>query len=1002
MNFIEFVNKTWSFGFCRNLALEARYEIEKIINEMAQGGGEAPHMPYFWDADDYRFLQQFPTELWSNALTWRYNDGLREMFKDVKDPKHIPDGWDTTSVLELPSPSRPNVKWRFGKDDGKPNIYIGLTKLAHKLTDPPKEYKDQKGEGKAYWAGEGPAIGQIDPKQTDPNHPEHHSKYKHGLYNYDLSDVVNVTPEDIDKKSDYEILPLLDPEIQDLLGPNEDPKNNPQVQAAIAKKKAAMKKEPKHTFAGYDVLQKSKASESLGNWVRANGMNLFGELPAAGSKIVDPYTQQQHDVKILDTPEQIKSDVHGQWGGKVPMTVGMKDKINIKVPVYKKDFKFDVVKDGKVEPHKGEIKEYIPILNPVKALPALTLSDAQKEAIRKARGGEQQTVESLGDAQGLLNLWDFLTPEQQEYVKKAAKTPFEVAQAKWNKDPEFAHRYNVEADPRHLYTIGHNPNEKGPERGSFSVPPNLTDDFIKEYYDKIYKEIYVGTVDKDGKARPSKIQQILKGMEKSGRYPKQVIKGLEDREQDLAKFATYDLLGWLDDPRYGIKDDKYGLLKDLPAGKINEKENQRRRGQRVWSFITSMSQIPMGVVPPRRIREKGGSNVTSYDQPVGDNGESGAGNISADDNKIAKGPKVAAKFAFLHSDPGTLPRAGWKTHKMYEKMTIFLSTKRNEIIDKLNGSQLANNDLKKSQDKMEVALQTAQNLYVKYNKELESKFPDPKQREEEVMKLLDQNLASAISKESGELSPEEHESILTKLKGAAFAGQHTPEVKALAKKTYEEFLDELIKNGEAEIPLYNNGNFIYSKPYSLDDLPKNNPGMVVKFIEAMMHSFPELIPDMLKTKGPELYSIVQMHWDVDEEDDKEKFLKFLEKEKGVQNFAPTQPTQQTQQTQPAAAPKPVMAQPQHSMAAKSLDDLLVKATNFGTKAEMEQIITNILSREKEFLANPEEAKKLTKLSNAIRQRSNVVGTQEPLLQQDYILLKNLFKFVGDIGEKLDL
>ena len=46
MNFSNFINKNWNSNFCRRLALEAKHEISKIINEMAMGGGEAPKMPF--------------------------------------------------------------------------------------------------------------------------------------------------------------------------------------------------------------------------------------------------------------------------------------------------------------------------------------------------------------------------------------------------------------------------------------------------------------------------------------------------------------------------------------------------------------------------------------------------------------------------------------------------------------------------------------------------------------------------------------------------------------------------------------------------------------------------------------------------------------------------------------------------------------------------------------------------------------------------------------------
>ncbi len=601
--------------------------------------------------------------------------------------------------------------------------------------------------------------------------------------------------------------------------------------------------------------------------------------------------------------------------------------------------------------------------------------------------------------QGLLNFWDVLTPQNLDLIKREAKTPFQVARSKWGRD---GGKYDAQAHPKNVYTIGHNPNEKGPERGSLSVPPELTDSFIKEYLPKMESEIAVGKLGKNGEVRNSKIEQIFNWMEKSGNYPQQVIEALRDKEKELIKFAAYELLGWLNTPHLGIKDEKYHLLDDLTEGDVDEKANREARMQRVYNFVTSMSQIPMGMVPPRR--KRAGMGIMG-----GNTNKEGETYDVATGTTNSNKKNLGAKFAQLHSDPGTLPRAGWKTHKMFEKMTDFLSTYRNNIINKLNNSEMADKDLENSQDKIEVALQAAQNLYVKYNNELKSTFPDDQKREEEVMKKVHQELPNAIKKLSGEISPIDQESILAKIKGMGDAVKltaHSPQLLEKARSAYDEFLNKLTladydDEDGVHLPIYDpaNNEFVDSTntKWSLENFAKNNPGKIIEFIKTVYNSFPQLQPEALKVKGPDLYTSVQEEYGDKrpEKEIKEEYFNTLNKAE-AQSQSPNTPSA------PApAAPQAAQHQPM-SMAAKSIDDLINTAPNFNSRKELEQIINNIFARKQEFLKNPAEAAKLGKMEAAIRARSQIVDTQEKLQPQDYLLLKNLGKFVGDIHNELDL
>ncbi len=1013
MNFSEFINKSWDKYFCKTLALEARHEIHNIMNEMSMAGGEAPRMPILYDQDDYRFLQQFPTEIWSNALKWRYNDGLRKLLDGVKDPHHIPDGdhWNWTDSLTLPSPSRPGTQWRFGKEGGPKSVYIGLNELAHKLTDPPKEHRGQSGEGKAYWKGDGPAIGEINSDETDKNHPTHPSQYKHGLYNFDLSGGVNIDPDDIDAMTDYEIMPLLPEKIQELVPPGTEPKDVPEVKKAIEVKKARMKTVLKHTFSGYDVLQKDRATESLGNWVRANGApgNLFGEYP---KQIKDPYTGQTHDVTELKNPHDIQELVHGRWGlnktskdRKTPMTLGTQSNVPITVPVYKKEFKFDVIKDGKVVGQPKDIKEYIPVLNPSKALPQIKLSDAQKEEIEKRTG---KKIDAPGDLQGLLNIWDVLTPEQTQYLKDKSRTLFQVAQTKWNNDPDL-NKYDTYADTENIYGVGHNPNHKDPERVSFSVKPEQTKEFIDAYKGKIFAQVLGNSVkggigDDDTGGQGGKINKILHWMRKSGKYPEEVLKALEDNATELAEYATYMLLGFLDDPRYGIKDDKFGLLKGIPAGKIDPEANRLRRDQKVYNFITSVAQLPIGSLLSRKRREKYGvPTKSSFDAPTGEGGESGAGNIASGQKIKAQHINTDAKRSFLKSQEGSMVLAGHKTHAMYQKMHQFLGTKRNYILDKLHNDSTVAKELKSADDKISSSVAIAQQLYAKYDAELAKDFPDDAKRDAEVMKKVSQELPAAIAKATGNYSDKDHEDILSKLKNiGGDVGLSSYETKVLnekAKEEFDAFWKELIHKGEARVPYYDSATNDFKEspePFGLDKIPVSNPNKLIQIMKTVYTSFPTLAPKALEEIGPKLYSIVQMYYEVDKDEgeDEKDFLAAL---------ATTAQTQASPAVSPPPPPAaaPAAHQPMN-LAAKSVGELVAAAPTFNSRDEFIQIVSALLGKGKEFLADKNEAKKLNKMAAGIRDRMKIIGAKEPLQQSDYDLLKRLGAFIGDIDEKLDL
>jgi hypothetical protein len=305
MRFSQYVNDNLDWKeYCHSLAIAAQARVTRLV-EMAMGTQEIndPKQMIFHDADDYKFLSQFPYQvgtnaIWTAALNWRYNQGLREMMRKSKSLTHIPQGKDWTNHLVIPlgngkhfilgSPNNPEQT----DPNHQQNIFIGLTRLAHKLTKPAKgdpdsftsdpEHPEEPTKPHPHWAGRGPSLQEIDPKQTDPNHHQHTKNYRHGLYNFDLSDMAEVTDEDIDEIPDVEIQQWLDYPL------TEYPVNAPQVQEAIKKERAKMRKVKKHTFSGYDVPQKEVTATNISDWITANsmptttgkpGVGLFGEHP---------------------------------------------------------------------------------------------------------------------------------------------------------------------------------------------------------------------------------------------------------------------------------------------------------------------------------------------------------------------------------------------------------------------------------------------------------------------------------------------------------------------------------------------------------------------------------------------------------------------------------------------------------------------------------------------------------------------------------------------------
>lgn len=460
MRFSQYANNNLDWKeYCHSLAVTAQARVTRLV-EMAMGTQEIndPKQMILHDADDYKFLSQFPYQIgtnaiWTAALNWRYNKGIRDMMRKSQTKTHIPQGWDWTNHLAIPLGNGKHFVLG-GPDNTEKNIYMGLTQLAHKLTKPAKgdpdsftshpEHLEDPTMPHPHWAGAGPSLTEIDPKQTNPEHPAHSKKYKHGLYNFDLSDMAEITDEDFDEIEDVEIQQWLDYPL------NEDPINSPKVQEKIKKIRKRMKDVKKHTFAGYDVPQREVSATNISDWITANsmpgstgkpGVGLFGEHPTTyrdtltlNDKSGSP---EEYRVHYLTPEEASKSADVGGIGHFLSSVSSLTKQQSRKhsVPVITKHMQFSII-DEKKKDKQGNNKKTnyeqdftIPVLNPQKAIPQLPgqpkrvskKGEQEPEAVEPTPEELEQEREDLG-----LNELDFTTlrlsdKQQAEFAQRTSR-----------------------------------------------------------------------------------------------------------------------------------------------------------------------------------------------------------------------------------------------------------------------------------------------------------------------------------------------------------------------------------------------------------------------------------------------------------------------------------------------------------------------------------------------------------------------------------------------------
>ena len=402
-SFSDFVDRSWDMwkSFALHDAFEAARKIQlKVIEENEDASsyayaGNVSNMPILWDADDYKFLSQFVPEDWPKALTWRYNEGLllASEAREEHPEKSIENIKSEVPVLTINKDKNDtrNKGWREYY-----NVWTGMKELVRKLEAPHREHSEHMPQSYHPKLGPvpkamgeqkpGPGLKDIDPWETDVSSPKHHSHYLNaggGVYNYDLSDPVRVSDEDIDN------IPINQIEV-----PSTIPADK--IAEYIAKKKRAMKKNRHHTFAGFSVLQSGPtASKKIHDWRKAQGLGLLGDV---GNTFTDPLTGKQLPVTYptLDKTKGIWSSHAG------PVR---KDINRLKLPVITRTLNYkDFDKDGNEKGGKKATKNKpavaapvhhdveMPVFMPGTTLPRIpsngkfALTMAQREEFARRRG----------------------------------------------------------------------------------------------------------------------------------------------------------------------------------------------------------------------------------------------------------------------------------------------------------------------------------------------------------------------------------------------------------------------------------------------------------------------------------------------------------------------------------------------------------------------------------------------------------------------------------------
>ena len=484
-------------------------------------------------------------------------------------------------------------------------------------------------------------------------------------------------------------------------------------------------------------------------------------------------------------------------------------------------------------------------------------------------------------------------------------------------------------------------------------------------------------------------------MSKDPKYPPQVILALENRVDPLTTFIAYNLMTWLNDRRFGFgTDPEFNLLVN-EAGKpikIDSEENKIRRLWKVEWFLKSASQIGFNDVLSRRHREKSSMGlIGTLDNPIGDTGKTGAGQVTAS-QKPGEIYDLPAKRRWLHSDPGSVARAGQKTHSFLTGLTNqFFAQRREQILRSFGGLPAVESDLKKAEKQIDQALQMAIELYQKYDKEYEASYPDELEREKVIIKKVQE----ALSKHES-ISHVGIEEVISKAKTLIAAGKTTEDdlkIKEAMDKWMAEFLS-IPPDKPINITAWNEMTH-KAVPTATAITPSELPPHPHGIAQVIAHIYmnrPKLVLDALKQWGGKAYEKILDAHGYEKNKAQEAWQEELAHwdEKFATEFKYQTPTKIQQQSAttpqaPAVAAKSV---------GQTLSDLFSWAGKFESLEDMLRVGNALLAKKDELMAKKGSAEQLNHAINAMLQRRKFVqGNSTPA---EYKMLGDLRSLVYEL------
>lgn len=785
-DFADYIDVQWN-DWKKQALEEAMNDAIDQKNLMA-GAKNKSKAPKLWDEDDWKFLIQFPTNLWPQALKWRYNEGLLQAAKD-REPwsqgKQVPD-WHETGDVKLIA----NGKTYVFED-----VYLGLKSLIEKLEKPIKNNKAHDIHG----TDEGShGIQDVDPLDNNerledgtPN-PKWRGHYKQGLYDYDLTDPQHVNDAYFDTIPDDKIkLPA---------GVDRTPEN-------IKKKREQLKKTAQHTFGGFHVLQDDVAKKSIQTWMQAQGIGLLGDVP---KKVVDPITGEEKELSHV-SPGWINKKWATHLGDSED---GQQHALSL--PSFSRNITYRIEdKNGELsEPVTQEIR--VPVLNSGKILPNVKLKPDQRRKLALRRLKTQglgindicdkgvgayendwsyvetncQAIKKYGQPDGFDNLlkhWDILDEEQKKHLKDNQRDLVHFAAA--SKNPQYKDPWSKLKDN---YAIGYHTN-KG-ERGT--QPMELEPEQVKQVTAKYFDTFYQQAMD----ALDGFIAQ-MRGYDSSGRKitkpptysrdPK-TIDLIESMQMDFARVAAAFMVMNANHTHKGVYDPDLGLKNATGEEEMHE----HARKNSVWDFAADISQAAFGNNRSRRMKGKkiltggsGGEEDSGFDSYATDkNKDLGSADWDTRRDQLAPHDQIA--------------RRGWNTMEIGHEIDGIFATYFKDV-KKFMGSYYAQ-DIDKVKEKIKIEAQLINDLYEKGTQQAVAQGMSPEEAEraghENVKKNLKTQLATQYPDLYKDIGDQDIEDILKKNADNMQGIKLPPELQEEYDGEMEIFFEELIENGKAILP----------------------------------------------------------------------------------------------------------------------------------------------------------------------------------------------------------